>query len=133
MKVVEELDEGLIQQLSQLYSTTWFTQNRTLDDIKIMLKNSYLTLAFVTQEQLVGFCRVLSDGVYKAFLFDVIVHDDFQSRGFGKQIIHTVMNHHNLRDVGHIELYCPEKVSGFYKKLGFETRSSLLLRYVREK
>lgn len=131
MRVIEELNEELIQQLSGLYSTTWFTPNRTINDIKVMLQNSYLTLAFVIEEQLVGFCRVLSDGVYKAFLFDVIVHDNYQNRGVGKQIINTVMNHNTLKDVGHIELYCPEKVSGFYKKLGFETRSSLLLRYTR--
>lgn len=131
MRVIEELNEELIQQLSGLYLTTWFTPNRTINDIKVMLQNSYLTLAFVIEEQLVGFCRVLSDGVYKAFLFDVIVHDNYQNRGVGKQIINTVMNHNTLKDVGHIELYCPEKVSGFYKKLGFETRSSLLLRYTR--
>lgn len=131
MRVIEELNEELIQQLSGLYLTTWFTPNRTINDIKVMLQNSYLTLAFVIEEQLVGFCRVLSDGVYKAFLFDVIVHDNYQNRGVGKQIVNTVMNHNTLKDVGHIELYCPEKVSGFYKKLGFETRSSLLLRYTR--
>lgn len=131
MRVIEELNEELIQQLSGLYLTTWFTPNRTINDIKVMLQNSYLTLAFVIEEQLVGFCRVLSDGVYKAFLFDVIVHDNYQNRGVGKQIINTVMNHDNLKDVGHIELYCLDETSDFYKKLGFETRSSLLLRYTR--
>ncbi|MGL1893675.1 MAG: GNAT family N-acetyltransferase [Spirochaetaceae bacterium] len=131
MNIIERLNEDLINQLSKLYSKTWFTPNRTINDINIMLKNSYLTLAFVENDQLIGFCRVISDGIYKAFIFDVIVHEDYQNRGIGKQIMNSLMNHESLIDVGHMELYCPEGITGFYKKLGFETRTSLLLRYTR--
>lgn len=131
MKIVEKLNSDLIEQLGELYKGTWFTQNRNPEDIKLMLNNSYLTLGFVLNGRLIGFCRAISDGVYKAFLFDVIVHDDFQNRGFGRFIIDSVMNHRSLKNVGHIELYCPEKIAGFYKKLGFEERTSLLLRYTR--
>ena len=131
MNIIEKLNEDNINQLSVLYSKTWFTPNRTIDEICIMLKNSYLTLGFVAGGTLIGFCRVISDGIYKAFLFDVIVHDDYQDKGIGKFIMKSVLNHESLIKVNHIELYCPEKISGFYKKLGFETRSSLLLRYTR--
>lgn len=129
MEIIEKLNKDQILQLSKLYESTWFTQNRTLEDIKTMLNNSYLTLGFVEGGELIGFCRVISDGVYKAFLFDVIVHDDFQNQGIGKHMIDTVINHKKIIDVGHVELYCPEKISGFYKKMGFDVRTSLLLRY----
>lgn len=129
MEIIEDLNEELIMQLSGLYSTTWFTPGRTIDNIKTMITNSFLTLGFVLDGKLIGFCRVLSDGVFKAFLFDVIVHDDYQNRGFGKTIMDSVMNHKSLISVRHIELYCPDKISGFYKKLGFETRTSQLYRY----
>lgn len=131
MKIIEELSEDLIVQLSGLYSKTWFTPNRTIDEINIMLKNSYLNLAFVKNDQLIGFCRAISDGIYKAFIFDVIVDDNYQNMGIGKDIMNSVMNHERLINVAHLELYCLENTSGFYKKLGFELRSSLLLRYTR--
>lgn len=131
MEIIEKLNDNYILQLSKLYSTTWFTQDRNINDIKSMLKNSYLTLGFVQDYKLIGFCRVISDGIYKAFLFDVIVHDKYQNNGIGNKIISTVISHKSLINVGHIELYCPEKIAGFYKKLGFQNRSSLLLRYTR--
>ncbi len=94
-----------------------------------MLKGSYLTLAFTENNKLTGFCRAISDGVYKAFLYDVIVDLNFQKKGIGKFIIETAINHNKLINVGHIELYCPDKITPFYHKMGFKTRSSLLLRY----
>lgn len=129
MEIIEELNEDLILQLSELYKKTWFTQNREVKDIKTMLDNSYLVLGFMENGKLIGFCRVISDGVYKTFLFDVIVHNDYQNRGIGTLIMNTLLNHKKLADINHIELYCPEKITKFYKKLGFDTRTSLLLRY----
>lgn len=131
MEIREELDKNLIEQLYDLYKTTWFTQNREIPDIETMLLNSYLTISFVQDEELIAFSRVISDGVYKAFIFDVIVHENYQNQGFGKQMMDTLINHRKLKDIKHIELYCLEETSGFYKSLGFENRSSLLLRYSR--
>ena len=129
MKIVESLNEDLIDQLVSIYNKTWFTQDRNIEDIKVMLENSYLALGFIDDGKLIGFCRAISDGVYKAFLFDVIVKDEYQNEGIGSLIIESVLNHKKLIDVKHIELYCPEKITPFYKKLGFETRTSLLMRY----
>lgn len=128
MEVLEKLDDELTRQLAALYEKVWFSKGRKLEDIKQMLEQSYLTLAFVEGGRLNGFCRAISDGVYKAFLFDVIVDSPFQGQGLGKRIVETVINHEKLRHIQHIELYCPEEVSPFYHKLGFETRTSLLLR-----
>ena len=129
MEIVETLNEDLIDQLSSIYQKTWFTQDRNITDITTMLENSYLILGFVEDGEMIGFCRAISDGVYKAFLFDVIIKDEYQNKGFGSLIIDTVVNHQKLINVKHIELYCPETITPFYKKLGFETRTSLFMRY----
>jgi hypothetical protein len=42
--------------------------------------------------------------------------------------MNTLFNHQILKKVSHIELYCPERLVPFYEKLGFEVRTSLLLR-----
>ena len=131
MQIVENLNDNLVEQLFELYTKTWFTPNRTVSDIEIMLSNSYLTLAFVENKKLIGFSRVISDGVYKAFIYDVIVQENYQSKGFGKLIMETLLNHDKLKKVDHIELYCLEEISGFYKKLGFHNSSLLLLRLQR--
>lgn len=129
LKIVETLNDDFVNQLSSLYEDTWFTQNRSIDDIKIMLNNCYLTLGFVESDKLVGFCRVVSDGIYKAFLFDVIVRDEYRNKGIGRFMMDSLLNHSKLVHVKHIELYCPEKITPFYRKLGFDVRTSLLMRY----
>lgn len=129
MEIVENLNDELISQLSSIYDKTWFTQDRNVEDIKTMLQNSYLILGFVEKGELIGFCRVISDGIFKAFLFDVIVKDEYQNKGFGSLIMETVLNHKRLINVKHIELYCPGEVTPFYKRLGFVCRTSLLMRY----
>jgi len=128
MKIIETFNDDYTDQLSSIYDKTWFTPNRNLDDIKKMLSNCYLVLGFVESDELIGFCRVISDGVYKAFLYDVIVKDEYQDKGMGRMIMETLLNHKKLTDVKHIELYCPEKITPFYKKLGFDIRTSLLMR-----
>ena len=129
MKIIESLSNEQIDQLSSIYQKTWFTQDRKINDIKNMLENSYLILGFIEDGELIGFCRAISDGVYKAFLFDVIVKGEYQNKGIGSLIMDTVLNHQKLINVKHIELYCPETITPFYKKLGFETRTSLFMRY----
>lgn len=128
MTVVEKLSEKMISELFLMYEKVWFTQNRSLSEIRLMLDNSYLTLGFSDKGELIGFYRVISDGVFKAFLFDVIVKEQYQKRGVGSLIINTVLNHEKLKSVKHIELYCPQEISGFYKRLGFKTRTSILMR-----
>jgi predicted GNAT family N-acyltransferase len=131
MKIVENLNEKHINQLYELYQDIWFTQGRELEDIKEMLKNSYLVLGFVEDGNLVGFCRAISDGVYKAFLFDVIVKESERGNGTGKYIVESILRHDKIKNVKHVELYCPEKVTPFYEKFNFKIRTSLLMRNER--
>jgi GNAT superfamily N-acetyltransferase len=132
IEIVETINDNFTNQLASLYENVWFTQNRKKEDIKTMLSHSYLTLGFVKSDELIGFCRVISDGIFKAFLFDVIVKEEYQNKGIGRIIIETTVNHKKLINIKHIELYCPDRITPFYKKLGFDTRTALLMRYEKE-
>lgn len=131
--VVENLNETQIEKLHRLYQNEWFTKGRKLEDIKVMLNNTSFVFGFCDSksEELVGFARVISDFIYKAFIFDVIVDPDFRNKGMGKFIMNTLFEHPVLKQVCHIELYCPEDNIAYYEPMGFHVRKSLLLR--REK
>ncbi len=128
--ITEKLDESQIQKLHLLYQNEWFTKGRTLEDVRVMLSKTDFVFGFCDPEsgELVGFARVISDCVYKAFVFDVIVDPGYRSKGLGHFIMDTVFNHPTLARVSHIELYCPEPLVSFYEPMGFKTRTSLLLR-----
>lgn len=131
MTVIDKLHQNHLTQLQALYDDTWFAQGRSGSEIELMLQNSPLTLGLIEEDQLIGFCRGITDGVYKAFLFDIIIHNQYQGQGLGQKLVKAALDHKTLKDIPHVELYCPEEISGFYHTLGFKTRESKLLRLTR--
>lgn len=133
IKIVDTLDAVQTKKLHLLYQNEWFTKGRTLEDVESMLKHTDFVFGFCSPEsnELVGFARVISDSVYKAFVFDVIVDEEYRSKGLGQFIMDTIFEHPVLKHVSHIELYCPEHLVSFYEPMGFKTRTSLLLRRER--
>lgn len=69
--------------------------------------------------KIIAFSRVLSDFVYRAFIYDVIVAKDYRGLKFGKLIVSSIVNHIDLKNVERIELNCIDSNVPFYEKLGF--------------
>ena len=64
-----------------------------------------------------AFTRFLSDGVYKALVFDVVVAADLRESGLGRRVIETVLA--ETAGVRHVELYCKPELIPFYEQWGF--------------
>ena len=130
ISIISELNGSQIEKLYMLYQNEWFTKGRSIDDVRIMLDNTTFVFGFCASDsgELIGFARVISDSVYKAFVFDLIVDPKFRNDGLGHFIMDTIFEHPVLKKVSHIELYCPEKLVSFYEQMGFHKRTSLLLR-----
>ena len=97
------------------------SKGRSLEDVRTMLAHCDFVFGVVARDspKLLGFARVISDGVYKAFIFDVIIHPEHRSEGLGTFLMESLMAHPVLSRVRHIELYClPERVP-FYERHGF--------------
>jgi predicted GNAT family N-acyltransferase len=86
-----------------------------------MLQHTDLVVGACTDpgDQLVGFTRVLTDRVYKALIFDVIVAEGHRKTGLGRSLIEYVLDHPMLADVRHLELYCRPELIPFYEQWGF--------------
>jgi GNAT superfamily N-acetyltransferase len=115
------MNEKLIRDLYELYQGEWWTQGRSLDDIRLMLQHSDFLFAFCNESDghLVAFARVLTDMVFKAFIFDFIVAPKHRHDGVGRRLMERILQHSDLRNVRHIELYCLPELVPFYEKLGF--------------
>lgn len=105
----------------ELFASQWWTADRTLPDVHAMLAASDLVLAAVdrTTGRLMGFARVLTDGVYLAVVLDVIVRPSDQGRGVGRSLLDAVVGHHRLAGVRSVELVCPPELFPFYQRWGF--------------
>jgi len=108
------------QQLNDLCTAVGW-QSRSLDKLEQAINSSfkYVSAWHIEREQLVGFARAVSDGVYQATLLDIAVHPDFQGRGIGKAIVKTITQQLYIAQVVDITLFASPHVADFYHQLGF--------------
>jgi tetratricopeptide (TPR) repeat protein len=78
------------------------------------------------QQQLIGFARAVSDGVYQATLLDIAIHPDFQGRGVGKTLVKTLTKQLRAAQITDITLFASPHVTDFYHQLGFVTQPNNL-------
>ena len=120
MEIIYELEKDHITQLHKLYQKEWWTDKRTLDETQKVVENSQIVIAMVDENnELQAFARVLTDYVFKALIFDVIVSEKYRGQGLGKELMSLVQNHSALELVKHFELYCLPEMVGFYEDFGF--------------
>ena len=135
MDVCHQLDNKQMEQLHALYQCESWSAGRSLEETQIAVKNSQLCFALVDGEKnLVAFARVLTDYIFKALIFDVIVDGKYRGRGLGNTLVMTIKNYSRLSQVKHFELYCLPELHDFYGKHGFTLNVSdmRLMRYDRK-
>jgi GNAT superfamily N-acetyltransferase len=121
VRLIERLSEEQVRDLHGLYQAEWWTHRRNVDDVARMLEGSNVVLGFEDEEsgRLIGFARVITDFVYKALVLDVIVAASHRGTGTGKALMDAVIEHPELKDVLHFELYCRPELVPFYERWGF--------------
>lgn len=120
INIVNEFADGDIDQLVDLYSNEFWCKERTKLDVSRMLSNTDIDIGIKDENNdLIGFARVLTDYVFKATVYDVIVHESYRGKGIGKIIMNTIMNHDRLKGVEHFDLNCLPEMFSFYKQWGF--------------
>jgi GNAT superfamily N-acetyltransferase len=107
---IDRLTEAQAHELVALYQKEWWTKGRELEDVRRMLEQTDIVVAFA---------RGLTDGVYKALIFDVIVADPHRSHGLGRALMDALLEHPRLKRVRHLELYCLPELIPFYRRWGF--------------
>ncbi len=108
------------EQLLILFQQAPWAKGRTLADAREMLRHTDVALCAWEGDRLVGFGRVLTDFIYRATIWDVIVDGAYQKQGIGTEIVQRILQHPRLKKV---ELFwlCTRR-PGFYEKLGFSSK-----------
>ena len=121
-----------LHHLLTLFEQTDWARGRTLEDSERMLAETDLVLTAWDEDTLVGFGRVLTDFVYRASIWDVIVHRSYQNQDIGKGIVNRILAHPILKQV---ELFwlCTRRYQGFYASLGFSDKEQTGMVWDRRK
>ncbi|MGD2139383.1 MAG: GNAT family N-acetyltransferase [Burkholderiales bacterium] len=120
MTVIHELSDNHIHRLHQLYQNEWWTKGRSLEETRRCISGSQICIGIIDEDQqLLAFARVITDYVFKALIFDVIVDKGARTAGLGRKLIESIRTHEQLKGVKHFEMYCLPELVPFYSKYGF--------------
>jgi GNAT superfamily N-acetyltransferase len=122
LQLVHTLNDSQINDLVDLYHRQWWSQGRTLEDVRTMLAHSSRIYALIESDtgRLVAFCRVLTDFVFRGLLNDVMVDESRQGQGIGRRLMEAVARDADLARVQSIGLWCKPHLVPLYEKFGFE-------------
>ncbi len=120
------------EQLLVLFEQADWAEGRHLEDIKQMLTETDVTMTAWDGSKLVGFGRVLTDYVYRASIWDVIVDVSYQAQDIGKGLVRRILTDDSLARVELIWL-CTRRYQGFYASLGFSDKEQTGMVWDRRK
>ena len=101
----------------------FWAQGRSLPQLRHMLAGSAAVVSLWRGRRLVGFARASSDGLFRAVLWDVVIPEDLQGQGLGRQLVEALLQTPRLRQVERVYLMTTNS-AGFYRQLGFELETS---------
>ena len=118
---------GLIKLQKLLENNTFWAKNRTIKDLKKCLANSDVIVSLWVRDEIVGFGRALTDGIYRGVLWDIVIDQNYQGKGFGKLIVKSLLSSKKIKNTKKLYLMTTNKKL-FYSQLDFkEVKSQNLL------
>lgn len=100
----------------RLYQDAGWWQEREEGDIEPMLSNGQSVGAW-DGDTLIGFARAVTDGIFRAYIEDVVIHSAYQRDGIGTRVVSRLLE--SLAHIDVISLFCEKHLIPFYKKTNF--------------
>jgi GNAT superfamily N-acetyltransferase len=111
-------------QFYALFQTTGWNDEYHLPPagLEKALQASWHLVCAYDGDMLVGFGRMLSDGVLHAMIYEMIVAPAYQGQGIGTNILKQLVAHCQTAGVRDIQLFCARGKRLFYEQNGFVAR-----------
>ncbi len=124
VRLADRREDVDLVQLQALYEVAAFwARDRTLADLAMAIAHSDPVISAWDGDLMVGFARATSDRIYRATIWDVVVHPDYQGAGIGRQLVESILRHPHVVRVERVYLMTTHQQS-FYEKLGFVVNPS---------
>lgn len=113
-----------LYQLQDLYQlTSFWARDRKIEDLEIAITNSDPVVSVWDGNRMIGCARSTSDGIYRATIWDVVIHPNYQGLGLGRKLVETLLSHPRLNRVERVYLMTTYQ-QRFYERIGFEENQS---------
>ena len=122
---------GLNKLQKLLDRNTFWAKNRTINDLKKCLAKSDVIVSLWVDNEIVGFGRALTDGIYRGVLWDIVIDQNYEGKGFGTLIIKNLLASKKIKNTKKLYLMTTNK-KRFYSQREFQevTSQSLLVREI---
>ncbi len=113
-----------IEEYWELFQTTGWNDeyNFTRREVESALKHSWYSVSVYQSKKLVGFGRIIADGIHHALIVDLIIHPRFQGQGLGARLLHQLVLKCKESKIRDVQLFAAENKFSFYEKAGFVKR-----------
>lgn len=116
-----------VDDLKRIYESVGWTPRDERTIVSVFTASTHASFA-VDGDRTVACGRALSDGVFNAAIYDVVVHSHYQGTGVGQLIVESLLN--KLGGVSCIHLIANTGTEGFYQQLGFKKAKTAMARYL---
>ncbi len=100
-----------------LLENGWGHRLHDAEKFRIVVESSYYAIVAIEGEEVIGFLRAISDGLYNAYISMVVVAAHHQRKGVGTALLKHLME--NREDMSFVLRAGRGGVDSFYEKLGF--------------
>ncbi len=105
--------------------TTW-AKDRSVDGVELLLSSTKIHVFVRDSDELIGYGRAISDGVYRAILDDIVVDENYRKQGIGKLIMENLLE--QLKGVEQLFLNTKPELEYFYEVHGFAKSKGLTMK-----
>jgi ribosomal protein S18 acetylase RimI-like enzyme len=108
----------------KLYNDVGWWEERQEQDIEELLTKIPSVGAWI-DGTLIGFTRAISDGKFRAYIEDVVIHSSYRKEGIGTKLVSKMLD--ELSHINVISLFCEEHLIPFYGKNNFKYSKTQLV------
>ncbi|UYP09748.1 GNAT family N-acetyltransferase [Priestia megaterium] len=113
--------------MKEIYHSVGWTKHDE-EKIKKVFQSSNVVAIAYDEDNIAGFGRALSDGVFNAAIYDVVVDEHYQNKGIGQKVIKNLLA--QLDDISCVHLVSTAGNEEFYRKAGFWKMKTGMARYL---
>jgi len=100
---------------------SYWAKGRSLARVEKSIENSICFGLYNDNDEMIGFSRVLTDGVVFSYLMDVFLAEQYRGQGLGKKLVETALAHPECQT--RLWFLGTQDAHGLYEKYGFEKLS----------
>lgn len=112
------------QLVRDLYQHAGWWPDRREEDIRTVLEAAPAVGAW-SGSRFIGFARVVTDGVFHAYVEDVAVHEEYRGCGAGTARVTALLN--EIGGTHHVSLFCKTGLVPFYGEQGFQPTNQVVM------